>query len=310
MKIETDKSIQKSEISRWWNNERNKRWDNFFEGNNTNSYRMNMRANTVLKLLNQIGKQKLKIFEIGFGAGQIAKMILELGHFYHGIDVSQTLTDYAIQRNKIYVEKSLAKFEVGSIDENLKVESKSYDVVLAVGVLQYSTNLEFTINELKRVLKDNGHIIICQTNMYDIQRMFSFRRILIRTYYLLSNYQFEITPSFYSLLFETNLNKKLKLNQNNNFFNNKFFKKNYEEMKYNFKKNLMYVGRIKSLFKKDEVDTITYIGSPFFYSKNIKFLKKLDYLNKIIFFILLNFKLNFLFRFADNVSLLMKKTIK
>ena len=163
-------------------------------------------------------------------------MTLELGHFYHGIDISQTLTDYAIQRNKIYVDKSLAKFEVGSIDENFKVDSKSYDVVLAVGVLQYSTNLEFTINELKRVLKDNGHIIICQTNMYDIQRMFSLRRILIRTYYLLSNHQFEITPSFYSLLFETNLHKKIKLNKNNNFFNNKFFKKNYEEMNYNFKK--------------------------------------------------------------------------
>ena len=55
----------------------------------------------------------------------------------------------------------------------------------------------------------------------------------------------------------------------------------------------MSVGRIKSLFKKGEVETMTYIGSPFFYSKNIKFMKKLDYLNKIIFFILLNFKLNF-----------------
>ena len=146
--------------------------------------------------------------------------------------------------------------------------------------------------------------------MYDIQRMFSLRRLFIRIYYLFSNYQYEITPSFYSLLFDTNLNNKLKLNKNNKFFNNKFFKKNYEEMKYNFKKNLMSVGRIKNFFKKDDVDTITYIGSPFFYSKNIKFLNKLDYLNKLIFFILLKFKVNFLFRFADNVSLLMKKKIK
>ena len=310
MKIETDKSIEKSEISRWWNNERNKRWDNFFDGENTNSYRMNMRANNVLKLLNMIGEKKLKIFEIGFGAGQIANMILETGHSYQGIDISQSLTNYSIQRNKMYVDKYLAKFEVGSIDEKLKVESKSFDVVLAVGVLQYSTNLEFTISELKRVLKDNGFIIVCQTNMYDIQRMFSLRRLFIRTYYLFSNYQYEITPSFYSLLFDTNLNNRLKLNKNNKFFNNKFFKKNYEEMKYNFKKNLMSVGRIKSFFKKDDVDTITYIGSPFFYSKNIKLLNKLDYLNKLIFFILLKFKINFLFRFADNVSLLMKKKIK
>ena len=212
MKIETDKSIEKSEISRWWNNERNKRWDNFFDGENTNSYRMNMRANNVLKLLNMIGEKKLKIFEIGFGAGQIANMILETGHSYQGIDISQSLTNYSIQRNKMYVDKYLAKFEVGSIDEKLKVESKSFDVVLAVGVLQYSTNLEFTISELKRVLKDYGFIIVCQTNMYDIQRMFSLRRLFIRTYYLFSNYQYEITPSFYSLLFDTNLNNKLKIN--------------------------------------------------------------------------------------------------
>ena len=56
-----------------------------------------------LKTVNLILKQNLKknssILELGFGAGQSASVFLKEGYKYTGIDISQSLVDYAISKN-------------------------------------------------------------------------------------------------------------------------------------------------------------------------------------------------------------------
>ena len=54
------------------------------------------------------------------------------------------------------------------MDKKLKIKYNSIDVIIIVGALQYVININFCMNECKRVLKDNGHLIIAQTNTFQI----------------------------------------------------------------------------------------------------------------------------------------------
>ena len=198
----------KSEIRRWWETPRNLRWDEFFDREDSTSYRMLSRASKVLNYLESLNlNNNAKILELGFGGGQTAKMILEKGYYYVGIDISSQLTECAKERCSIYVKEGKARFYVGSIDERLNFDDTSFDVVIAVGVFQYVTNISDCFSEIRRVLKKGGSLIVCQTNMYDIQKMFMPRYLLLRCIYAFGREEFELPPSLKAILLDSRLGR-------------------------------------------------------------------------------------------------------
>ena len=257
---------RKNEIKRWWDNPRNIRWDNFYETDDENSFCAERRLKKTLNVLDSLGKKNLNILELGCGAGQSSESILSIGHNYKGIDISNQLIDRAKNRCKEYIEIDQANFYVQSVDDVLPIEESSQDVVLIIGMLQYVDDIDFCFNEIKRVLKPNGHIIICQTNMYHITEFFQLRSLLVKLIYLFTSQEYEISNSIKALLLETKLKDYFKLNTNSRILKYNFIKKGYIERNFDFQKRLVSLSRLTKILKNYNFIPIKKTGAPFFYS--------------------------------------------
>ena len=267
-------NIRKNEIKRWWDSPRNLRWDKFYETNDLNSYMISKRLEKTLEILDPIAGKNKDILELGCGAGQSSEKILLMGHKYIGLDISEQLISCAKERCKNYIESKKAKFFIQTVDESLPIKSNSQDIVLIIGMLQYVDNLDFCFNEIKRILKKDGHILICQTNMYHVHDFFLPRSLLVKLSYLFLNEEYEISNSIKSVLLETKLNKLFKFNKNSSIMKSGFMTKGYIKRQYNFKKRLMSLTKLSKLLKIYKFSVVETTGAPFFYTDN-KFFKPL-----------------------------------
>lgn len=304
----TETEEVKSEVKRWWETPRNLRWNEFFDRGDSNSYRMLSRANKVLNYLESLNlKKDAKILELGFGGGQTAQMILEKGYYYEGIDISSQLTQCAEERCAKYVKDGKAKFHVGSIDEKIDFDDCSFDVVIAVGVFQYITNICICFSEIRRVLKKGGFFIVCQTNMYDIKRMLMPRYMLLRFIYAFGREEYELPPSLKAMLLDSKMGSYFNRFKDSRFFRRKFVVKGHIDYKFGFRKRLYSLWRLSKILDQHKFKVLKKDGAPFFYSSTGRYWKlstKFDFLfqkisdKKII---------PFFSGFADNVILLARR---
>ena len=104
-----------------------------------------------------------KILDAGCGKGRFAVEIKSLYHSceVHGVDISEELLKE--------VPDSIIK-EKGSI-LNLPYDSETFDGVFCVEALEHTIRTEKAIEELCRVLKDNGRIIIIDKNIEKLGKM-------------------------------------------------------------------------------------------------------------------------------------------
>ena len=68
------------------------------------------RLKTVNKILKQNLNKNSNILELGFGAGQSASLFLKEGFKYTGMDISESLVNFAKSKNKKFVKKKLPHF--------------------------------------------------------------------------------------------------------------------------------------------------------------------------------------------------------
>jgi len=102
----------------------------------------------VLNLIPQ--KNQQKILDIGCGDGVLLSLIKNA--ILYGIDLDQASLDYAaVKVNAKFVRASAAK---------LPFQANFFDVVLATEIIEHLDQPEKLIQEAKRVLKSNGHLIL------------------------------------------------------------------------------------------------------------------------------------------------------
>ena len=158
----------KSEVKRWWNSDKTTKWTSEVYDEDAPSYlHLFERREKTLKFFKNIDKgKKLNVFEFGFGGAKFAKDVLNLGHNYTGVDISNHLVQNAKKNNQEFIENNQAKFYQGSLDEKQSVDSQSIDCVVICGAIHYSANIQDTFKEINRILKDDGHLILTQGSMY------------------------------------------------------------------------------------------------------------------------------------------------
>jgi len=107
------------------------------------------------------GPRRLKVLDIGCGAGSQCQLWAELGHAVTGIDVNAALIDIARRRA---AEARLAMhFDVGSATD-LPYESESIDVCLIPELLEHVEDWQACLSEACRVLKPTGLLYLSTTN--------------------------------------------------------------------------------------------------------------------------------------------------
>ena len=120
----------------------------------------------ILKKLtvDHISEKKYRILDMGTGTGRWAIYFAEKNH-----DV--TAIDNSCQMLKIAKMKTdLRNLKINFLEmsaENLYFNDNYFDYIVAYGdVLSYCNNIDLALNEIKRVLKKNGKLLITVDNSY------------------------------------------------------------------------------------------------------------------------------------------------
>ena len=134
-------------------------------------------------IMDMVQTEKGRALDIGCGSGRLLVDLHQRGFQVLGVDYSSSM----IQGSKNYFknQESLRNpgFAVNDI-ENLAFKDKTFDLVVAAGVVEYLPDDKKSISEIFRVLRPGGTIIISVRNKLNLSRPI----ILLR--YLLLNVPF------------------------------------------------------------------------------------------------------------------------
>jgi len=140
------------------------------QGNLFMNAHIRTRKETVLDLLDKCSTSAaLSILDIGCGTGALMKDILQRGDQVIGIDICEKMLAEA---QKTVRECFPARTLLSQADvENLPFKDHSFDIVTCIGVIEYLYNEETGLREIKRIIKDNGFLIIELPNIIKLNKM-------------------------------------------------------------------------------------------------------------------------------------------
>lgn len=125
-------------------------------------YRLNRRSEEVEKVIRNNFKNNfsdLIVLDVGTADGLMLSKLQKIFHFKKaiGIDVSEELL-------KENTDKTI-DLRIGDA-EKLDFENNSFDIVIATAVIEHISNPKKFVRESKRVLKENGVLIITTPNQF------------------------------------------------------------------------------------------------------------------------------------------------
>lgn len=111
------------------------------------------------RILDLLGRERKygKVLDIGCGPGTLSEDLLRIGGEIWSIDISPDMIRIADARFAQSADR--IHFQVGDA-ENLTFPDESFDAVICVGVLRYMTSWEKALQEIHRVLKPNGVVVM------------------------------------------------------------------------------------------------------------------------------------------------------
>lgn len=108
--------------------------------------------------------RKLRILDLGCGDGKIAGILVKKGHDVCGVDLNKKALHLA--------KKKGIRTRFWDIEKKLPYRSRSFDVILALDLLEHIFNLESVIWNISRLLKKNGIFILAYPNQFQIKNRF------------------------------------------------------------------------------------------------------------------------------------------
>lgn len=124
---------------------------------NPNKHNKKQKNFLIDKLSKYTEPKQAKVLEIGIGTGRVAKFIAEKVKAYKGIDLNQEKVQEA-RENK--PEQADIEYRQGNaVDIPF---SEKFDAILYINSWHYIKDHDQAISEAKRLLKDNGVVIIIE----------------------------------------------------------------------------------------------------------------------------------------------------
>ena len=108
-------------------------------------------------------KKGARILDLGCGTGLTSVNLLQRGFIVVGIDVSEGMLDLARKNCKQFGLECNATFQLGNA-EQLDLQDDSFDAVIAMGLIEYLEWDRWALQEMHRVLKPGGYLIVTVPN--------------------------------------------------------------------------------------------------------------------------------------------------
>lgn len=116
--------------------------------------------------------QNDRILEVGMGNGFFVKNIVNVCPMikYHGIDYSEAMVKEANRINRLAVKSKKAEFCNASIS-SIPYKDAFFNKIFTINTLYFWENPIQVLTELKRVLKDDGEIIIAFRPKHNLENL-------------------------------------------------------------------------------------------------------------------------------------------
>ncbi|UZS00107.1 class I SAM-dependent methyltransferase [Chondrinema litorale] len=117
------------------------------------------RLGFIIKAIESYTKGDRKVLDVGCGNGLITMELGKIGYQVKGVDISNKTIDKAIANNNL----TNVTFEVADV-EVLSIQDVKYDVIICSEVLEHLKEPGKMLIILKRLLKENGILIVTVPN--------------------------------------------------------------------------------------------------------------------------------------------------
>jgi ubiquinone/menaquinone biosynthesis C-methylase UbiE len=171
------RSSRKARITRQFE-QRSAWWDRVYEQTSLEAGILRRRQQVALTWIEQLSRSQpagLRVLEIGCGAGATAVELARRGHLVAALDRSPTM----LQRTRNHAVTSGVSELVTPIlgdAQRLGFATGSFDFVLALGVLSWLEEPNAAIEEMARVTRPDGHVLVTSLNGLDLARLLDPRR--------------------------------------------------------------------------------------------------------------------------------------
>lgn len=157
-------------------------WSHAYKDGNLKSFNLSLRKRFILKYINDLNLPKnCKILDMGCGSGEISIDLVSQGYTnILGLDISEKLLTLA--KKKIKSAKNNSKdisFHLGNV-EDIQLDCNSFDIVIASGLIEWIKWDRWACQEMQRVLKPNGHLIVTVPNKFRLTFLLNLKRIFYK----------------------------------------------------------------------------------------------------------------------------------
>lgn len=111
-------------------------------------------------------KRGSRIADIGGGIGRFAIGLAKEGHHVHLLDGCRSNLEAAFRHALEDGAEGNMEFSLSDLHSMPHLEDRSFDAVLGIEMLCYTTKPERTLEEIKRVLKPGGTAVLSVENLY------------------------------------------------------------------------------------------------------------------------------------------------
>ena len=152
-----------------------------YKGNYVADYFNELLCSYVTELVKNSSQEKIKILEIGAGTGGTSKLIFkELKPFSERIeyvytDISQSFLNYAEKEYRSenpYLQTKLLNIEENPLNQDF--QEGSFDLIIAANVLHATKNIEITLENTKRLLKNQGVVLLNEISKTELFNTLTF----------------------------------------------------------------------------------------------------------------------------------------
>jgi ubiquinone/menaquinone biosynthesis C-methylase UbiE len=156
-------------------------WDDVYLDDDLQGLIYRQRQSAVLAFVDAAAlRPNARVLEIGCGAGHLTVALAERHFHIEAVDASQAMVDTTARRvdeSGYSTEVNVAVADVHA----LPFEPDDFDLVVAVGVIPWLHSPADAVEEMARVLRPSGHLILTADNGARLTSFIDPREILART---------------------------------------------------------------------------------------------------------------------------------
>jgi SAM-dependent methyltransferase len=123
----------------------------------------------VKELLDDHVQSGRRVLDLGCGTGPIVEYVCSRGALYSGVDVAPRMLEAIATRVARSAYAASVALQIGSSEE-IPHSPNSFDVVVAMGLVEYLDDPVRTLQEISRVTKPGGVALVTVPNLHSLHR--------------------------------------------------------------------------------------------------------------------------------------------